>query len=103
MSQYTTLKCDKCNKEALVDSEEVKNNPFETMEVKFSSPYSKAYYNYNYNKGSITLLLCQDCLKKVGIIRRKKDATPPPESISDKLYDIVAEIISDIIPEQYLQ
>jgi len=98
MSEIKLLKCDKCGTEVRSDNEEFENHGYLSIELRPTS--WRVLYNHKIEISK--LYLCRECLKKIGITERTENVTPT-ESIGDRLYDIVAEIIGEIVPEQYLQ
>lgn len=93
MTTITIYKCDKCGIEARSDSDIALCNSFKPIKIEFDlgSPYS-------YRNPSKYYLLCQECLAKVGVAKKEtvEEMKEQEQSIQDRLYDIVAEIVESI-------
>jgi len=95
MGSFNTNKCDKCGKEARNDTQkDLYDTGFKNIKISIGG-YEN--HSYNYKNDKCYIFLCEECLKKIGIVRiEKEDANDDRPSIADKLYDIVAEIVHDL-------
>ncbi len=87
--------CDRCKKETREDkNREDHKRGFEKITLMFGG-CDNISYNYKINEREY--LLCEECLKKIGIVRiEKKESEKNTQSIQDRLYDIIADIVGDI-------
>lgn len=81
--KQTKVICDLCKKEVIVNYFDDSN--FKTVTLEFGQ-YNKRRYD-----------LCPDCLTKHGLIDTKNKEKPIPDnSIQEKLFEIIAEIVSQV-------
>ena len=86
-------RCDKCKKEAREDIQKEMFERFEKIEILFGR---YTHCSYNYKRTRPHFLLCEDCLKKIGIVRiEKAKAENIQQSIGDRLYDIVSDLVRE--------
>lgn len=82
MAKSSTVTCDKCGKK--VETSYYADAPgFREVEIKWGQ-YRSAKFD-----------LCPECQKKLGIEEFKNTNSANEESTANKLYDIIAEIISE--------
>lgn len=93
MATINIHKCDVCMAEARSDTEKEKYNSFGDIKIEFNLhlPYSRRTPSRYY-------YLCEQCLAKIGIFKQvsSEEREQQDKSVQDRLYDIVAEIVSDI-------
>jgi len=85
--QQTKITCDLCKKEVVANS--LYNTDFKRVTLEFGYSNKRQYD------------LCPDCLKKHGLTTEKgEEPSVSNPTTADKLYEIIAEIVAENIPEQ---
>lgn len=84
MAYKVTAICDKCKKEETQDGQWFSKGKG-WQEVKFEI----AQYE---NK---TYLFCNDCRKSLGLVKEQPNSTVKVETVADKLFDCIAEIVAE--------
>ena len=88
MASVYIYKCDKCGKEARNDTQKELYEKYQPITMNLENRYSKLVVNKSY------FYLCPDCLVKIGIVPDDvKFTAEENKSLSDRLFDIIAEII----------
>ena len=87
MATIQIRKCEKCDKEARQDSEK------DLYEAYLSINLQIEYWPSNLNVRKTYFHLCPDCQAKLGITLKQEHAKAEEQSVADRLYDIIAEII----------
>ena len=82
----TTFTCDKCHEAHTSDG--YRTIPTDWREIELKA----AQYNYK------TYLLCTECQKAIGIYKERSQKEPPIETIQDRLFAVIEEIVLNNIP-----
>jgi len=83
-------KCDKCGREARNDTQKEDYNNYEAISIEVSSRGA-------YNWAAKRLLLCENCMLKVGAKKIKEgEKTKHDPDLKERLYDIFAELVQEI-------
>lgn len=79
--------CDRCKKQVELESEWKAKKKFKEITITLSQYNSKNF------------LLCDECMKKYGLMEDKEVKKIDEQSIQDKLYDLIYDIACDAIAE----
>ena len=84
-----TAICDKCKKEETQNSKyfDEGKNDWKEVTLQISHYQKKPYF------------FCVDCQKELGLYQEKEHSEPTVSSVADRLFDIIAEIVAEQIPE----
>ena len=81
------VSCDRCKKQVESISEWKAKKKFKEITITLSQYNSKNF------------LLCDECMKKYGLMEDKEVKKIDEQSVQDKLYDLIYEIACDAIAE----
>lgn len=97
MANVNIKKCDVCKREARDDTDvEAYKNDFDDVTIRLGNDYSISnYYSRDHECKKGYMLLCHECMAKLGITRKPKkeaiDSTPLP---SEQLYGLICDIVN---------
>jgi len=89
MAYKITAICDRCKKEKTQNSQFFSNQSgeFQTIRLKIGQYECKDY------------LFCLDCRKALGLVKDETEKPPAIESIEDRLFNCIAEIVAENMPQ----
>lgn len=89
MSYRVTAICDKCKKEETQEGNYIYGPQFNKEKVGWGVVEIKiSQYNHR------NFLLCKECRKELGLLDENERNEPKVESVSDRLFDVISEIVS---------
>ena len=83
MAYKITAICDRCNKEETQESQWFNNNNWQEVKFEIAQYQHKKY------------LFCPDCRKQLGLIKETPTSVVKVETVADKLFDCIAEIVAE--------